>query len=636
MNRSDSRKGEALHSSSLSRLLRYMLRYRLRVSLGVAFSLLASIANLFSITAFIPVFDSLGEAEHIQIFNVGNEEREVYQKYTGGEPVRFYEKLSAEWTGLRLQANAMTEGYTPREVILMISAAILPLYFLKLLSVTLGIFFIGTAGLLAVRDIREDLYIKMNLLGMDYFYREKTGMIMSRIINDAELIGRSLSTEFSESVTNVFYIVTHILLLALIDWKMLLATLLLVPIVSMPMGKIARKIRSITNHQQEWLAQMGGHVQEIISGIRVIRAFSMERFEKTRFKKINENLYRNTFDQHYIYQVGPAVTEFLATAIVLGFLTWGAYSIAGGELRRGLFFAFFVTLVFIMRPLKQISVMTNLYHTAVAAAERIFQILDLPPGSEEDPDPRPFKTVHKNIAFKHVGFRYPSSDHAALSDIDLEVKAGTTIAFVGSSGAGKSTLMDLIPRFYDVTEGSLEIDGLDIRRYNLKQLRRNIGVVTQNIFLFNATILENISYGRDDFSYEQILEAARAANAHEFIELLPQGYQTPVGERGVMLSGGQRQRIAIARSLLHDPPILIFDEATSNLDNESEMLIQQAMERLSKGRTVFIIAHRLSTIYRADTIAVMESGRIVEMGNHTELLEKESRYKKLYELQFSR
>ena len=621
---------------TLRRLGGYLLRYRTRLLLGITFSLFASFSNLFSISAFIPIFNALGESGGVvRVFDMGGEELDRHDRFIHGEEMPFYEEWMARWTGFKRMANDWSSGKSIREVIFLISGLILPLYFLKLIFVTLTIYFIGTTGYLAVRDLREDLYRKIHTLGLDFFSRERTGIIMSRVINDVELIGRSLSMELTDSLNNVFYVVTHFILLALISLKMLMITFVIVPLVSSPMSKITKVIRRAATQQQETLAELGAHVQEVISGIRVIRAFSMEKFESSRFEKVNHHLFNSTFRLHYNHQVGPALTEFIATGVVLGFLSWGATSIADGELSRGMFFAFFFTLIFIMRPLKQLSVLANLTSTSVAAAARIFQLLETETIVRDRGDALPFRGIEKGIRFEGVSFTYPGSDRPALQRIDLEIPAGKTYSIVGSSGAGKSTLADLLPRFYDVTEGRILVDDVDLRDYRLKELRTSFGIVTQNIFLFNASVRENIAYGRNDVPLEKVIEVARAANAHEFIESLPDGYETGVGERGVMLSGGQRQRLAIARALLRNPSILIFDEATSALDNESEKLVQEAMDRLRQGRTVLVIAHRLSTVYRSDQILVMEDGQILDRGTHSELLKTSAVYQKLYEMQFA-
>ncbi len=619
---------------TLLRLLGYGLRYRWSVFFGVLFSLLVSISNLFSLTMLVPVFNSLGATGPVQLFEIGASGNQALAAYRNDEDIPIYETVNAVWTGWKVSANESVAGKSSREVIFLLCLLILPVYFLKLLFVTLAIWFIGTAGLQAVRDLRFELYQKTQTLGMDYFSQKRTGFVMSRVINDVQLIARSLSIEFNDSLINIFYVVTHLLFLAFVSWEMIIVIFVIIPIFVAPINRFAEKIRKAAMGQQERLAEMGAHMQEVISGIRVIRAFSMENFERGRFDQVNQRLYRNTFRGHYFHQVGPAITEFIATVIVLGFLAWGAYTIANGKLDKGLFFAIFFVLVFIMRPIKQISVMLNIVNNMLVAGERVFEMLDTPVPLAERPGARPFQALEEGIEFQNVGFRYPGTGEDVLRNIDLSIRPGQTLALVGSSGAGKSTLVDLLPRMYDVSSGALLLDGVDVRDYTLGSLRRGIGIVSQNIFLFNATVRENIAYGRDEIPMEKIQAVARAANAHDFIQQLEQGYETPIGERGVMLSGGQRQRIAIARALLLDPPVLIFDEATSALDNESEQLVQLAIERLLKGRTVIIIAHRLSTVFGADRIVVLDRGRIVEQGTHQELLEGGQVYKKLYEMQF--
>ncbi len=618
---------------TIGRLMKYLLRYRVRIGAGVGLSLLVSFTNLFSLSAFVPIFNAMGETGPVKIFDIGDLSR--YRRLESGQSLSAGDAMQARWTSFKIWANSKVENKTSSEAILLLCMIAMPVYLLKLFAVTGTIYCIGTAGLMAIRDIRLQLYAKLNYLDLDYFSRQRSGFIMSRIINDVEFIGRSLSLEFTDGINNLFYVITHLTLMAVIDWKLLVTVLFGVPLLLSPVSKFAARVRKAAAGQQERLAEMGGHIQEIISGIRVIRAFSMERFEKQRFDVINHTLFQNTFRGHYFHQVGPAITEFVGTVAILGFIAWGAFSISKMNLDRGLFFLFFFLLIFIMRPLKQLSIMVNLLTTAAAAAVRVFGVLDSEEGVREEKNPVSFKKLKKEIKYKGVGYRYPEADSYAIKDIELTVSCGKTVSLVGSSGAGKSTLMDLLARFYDVTEGSIEIDGVDIKKYNLKELRRSTGIVSQNVFLFNATVRENIAYGMLDCSQERVREVAEAANAHEFIMALPEGYETRIGERGVMLSGGQRQRIAIARALLLDPPVLIFDEATSSLDNESERLVQQAMDRLLTGRTVFIIAHRLSTVYRSDEIIVLDKGRIVERGTHQELLDEGKIYKKLYDMQFS-
>ena len=625
----------------IRRLFGYVWRYWFRISAGIVLSLLVSLTNLFSLTGFVPIFNALGESGPVQIFTIGGAEKSRYEKYRRGQPLVFYERLSARISGWKMESNSFFEHRSSAETILLLCAVLLPMYVIKIICIIGALFFVGTAGLMAVRDLRMELFAKLNEVGMDFFTEQRTGFIMSRVINDVELVGRSISSEFNDALINLFYIVTHVALLAAISWKMLFITVFIVPILMTPVSRFAGRVRRAARGQQDRLADLGSHVQEIISGIRVIRAFSMEAFERRRFGDTNNELYQNTFRGHYYHQVGPAITEFVSTLVVIGFLVWGAHEIVlaqqtpGTGLSRGLFFAFFFTLIFIMRPLKQVSIMYNLLANAAVAAARIFDLIDREPLIREAPAAVPFSGVGRELRYRSVSFGYPGAAKTALEEVDVTVQRGQTVSLVGSSGAGKSTFVDLLMRFYDPVSGSIEVDGIDLRDFRVRDLRTSIGIVTQSIFLFNASVRENIAYGRPDVSQERVEESARMANAHDFIMELPQGYETPLGERGVMLSGGQRQRIAIARALLRDPPILVFDEATSALDNESEKLVQEAMEKLLANRTVFIIAHRLSTVVHSDMILVLDEGRIVERGTHAELLDNGKTYRKLYEMQFA-
>jgi ATP-binding cassette subfamily B protein/subfamily B ATP-binding cassette protein MsbA len=617
------------------RIFRYLFRYRYRVLIGVLLSLIVSLTNLVSLTAFVPIFNALGSEEKVVLFDIGGQEKASYDDYLAGKDQPLYVSLNARITGFKLAANEKAASMNSRELVFFLAKFILPVYILKLVCLTLTIYFIGTAGAYAARDLRMDLYRKFGELSITYFDQGRTGFLMSRILNDVQLVSRSLSVEFQEGITNLLYIFTHLALLAIISWKMLLVILFGVPLIMSPVNRIARKVRKAALGQQERLADMMAHLQEIISGIRVIRAFAMEKFEEMRFSMINEKLYRDTYRGHYYHQVSPALSDIVVTMMAMLFIAWAAFMISEGQLDRGLFFAFFLILMFVMRPATQISVMINLVSAAGAAAERIFEILDLPPDPASRGGSAIFRGFQSTIRFENVSFRYPDKEEFVLKKIDFEIKKGQTVSLVGYSGGGKSTTVDLLMRFYDPEKGRILLDGTDIREFSVRDLRRCIGIVTQNVFLFNGTIAENIALAQPDAPRERIEECARAAYAHDFIIELPAGYDTIVGERGVMLSGGQRQRIAVARALLHDPDILIFDEATSALDNESEKMFEEAIDRLTRIKTVIMIAHRLRTVFRSDQIFVFERGEIVERGTHDELLQKNGHYRKLYELQFS-
>ena len=504
---------------------------------------------------------------------------------------------------------------------------------MKILCLLASVYFLGIIGLASVRDIRIELHKKIHSLSIHYFHKERTGTFMSRAINDGEIIGKLLSVQFNEVLVDIFYVITHIGFLFWISWKMTLVLLLLVPILAIPIDKLAIRIRKAATRQQKSLAELIGQLYETISGIRAIRAFAMEDAEYRRFRMTNQRLTRSKFLGHYLHQVGPIFTDFIAVSIILSIFVWGAYEISQDKLSLGLFFIYFFALFFVMRPIKRLSIAINLLSASTSAAARIFEVLDEKEDVKEKENPLPLYTFSQSIRYENVSYKYPNGKTLALDNINLEIKVGENIALVGSSGAGKSTLLDLLPRLYDVQSGSIKIDNKDIRDINLSHLRNIIGVMSQDITLFNTNIAENIAYGNSQVSLKEIQKVAQQVNAHEFIEKLDKKYDTIIGERGVMLSGGQKQRIAMARVLLIDPPIIILDEATSNLDNQNEHLVQESLEKICSNRTVLTIAHRLSSILRAQKIYVLEKGRIVEEGSHKELLAKKKTYYNLYKNQ---
>jgi len=652
--------------NSYFRILSYAKKYKKRFLLGLFMSLMLSIFNGLSLTSLKPIFDVI-ETGGSKPFQIHFDEKEIHLLARSGKsaelkhlfsahPTPSYYRAEQEWLraapiasdaplGLRERFNlylaekkfAIDKAmvHLPSVTILKyVGLLILPIFLLRLLFDFCTVFFLTATGLLAVTDIRRELYRSMMRLPLSYFVREKTGVLMSRIINDVTTLSEATSTELRTSINNFFLIITHLTILILINAKLLLITVVGVPLVLLPISYFSSKIRSITKDEQSRLADLNGHLQEVISGIRVIRAFAMEKYEDSRFETINLNLYRQNFLYRITHQLGPALVEFTTMFIVVGLIVYGGSLIIDGEMTSGSFFTFLFTLIMLLSPIKQMASWYNLVQRSIASGSRIFEIIDMPSEIRETEHPVALPKLAKEIEFQKVFFTYPGTEKQVLQNISFKTKVGSTVALVGHSGAGKSTLVDLILRFYDPTTGKILFDGVDIRDARVADLRDHVGMVTQDVFLFNGSVTENISYGRSDVSAAQIKNAAVMAYADEFIHTMPLGYDTIVGERGLMLSGGQRQRLSIARAILKDPQILILDEATSALDTESERLIQQALERLMKNRTVFVIAHRLSTIYNADMILVMHKGRIVERGTHKELLRKKGHYKKLYDMQF--
>lgn len=663
------------------RILRYARKYKYKFLIGIILSFFVSVFNGASLTALRPIFDVLGSGTN-KPFQLEFDREEVNRLLANGyreqlsklfshpsyEMQRkwlrpgtnetegsqnteklpqetleqhlpkaasgFLEQIKLKTTVWKLEANAIFIQYGAFQLLVYICIGVLPIYLLKLFSTLGTVYFIGSTGLRSVRDLRNDLYLKLQRLPLNYFVREKTGILMSRIINDVTIVSDAVSHDLRISINNFFIIVTHLTILLFLSYKLVLICMVGVPLLLWPVNHFAKRIKGITTNEQVRLADLNGHLQELITGIRVIRAFGMETYEHVRFQGINNGLCEQTLKYRVNHTIGPAIVEFATSLIVIGLLMYGGMIITEGEMTYGAFFTFLFVLLVILSPVKQMASWFNLLHRTVAAGERIFEIMDKPGEVIDPPNPIHLPRIAKSIEFQSVYFTYPETDSPVLKNINVYAPVGSVVALVGHSGAGKSTLVDLIPRFYDPNQGSINFDGIDIRKLSLKDLRARIGVVTQEIFLFNGTIRENIAYGREDISFEKIRQAAKLAYADEFIEQLPDKYDTFIGERGLLLSGGQRQRISIARALLKDPELLILDEATSALDTHSERLVQKALEELMKNRTTFVIAHRLSTIYRADKILVLENGEIVEEGTHDELLKIKGRYEELYKMQF--
>lgn len=489
-----------------------------------------------------------------------------------------------------------------------------------------------------IRDVKDIIYKKLLTLSMDFYSQNSTGKLMSRVTNDAAIIRDALST----GLTDLFYqplqlIVYFVIVLTVkfyfgIPLGLILMSLLLFGLVIYPVVKIGKRLKSISRQAQEKSGDMMTTLHETISGVRVVKAFSMEAYEARKFASQNQFFYKLAMKSVKRMTVVSPITEFVGMFCIAMILWIAGKRIVSGELSAGAFITFLAALLSLMRPIKRLTNVYSINQQAMAAADRIFEVLDTPPTVSEKPGAIELPKIRQSVKLKNVHFGY--GDKEVLKGLTLDVRVGDIVAFVGPSGAGKTTILNLIPRFYDVTEGQILIDGVDIRDCTIRSLMSQIGIVTQETILFNDTVANNISYGSGSTDLEAIKRAAKIANAHDFIMKMPEGYDTIVGERGFRLSGGEKQRVAIARAVFKDPPILILDEATSQLDTESEMLVQEAIDRMMSGRTVFAVAHRLSTIKHANYIYVLEAGRIAETGPHDDLIRKEGLYKRLYELQF--
>lgn len=488
-------------------------------------------------------------------------------------------------------------------------------------------------GQRVIIDIREALFKHLQRLDQAYFDRRKTGVIMSNLTNDVGALQTAIVDNLISFITEGVTLIGSLVSMILLDWKLTLVTLVIVPVVLGIINIFGKRLRLAGHDVQGRIADITSLLQETISGIRVVRSFARESHEVKRFENENQRNFRAVMRATKLTSLLSPMVEFSAAIAVTVILWYGGYSVVTGVISAGSLIAFLIYAINLSNPVKRLSQVYGNIQKAMAAGDRVFAILDTEPTVKEKPNAKPLPEVTGQVEFDHVSFSYDGEKNA-ITDLNLNVDPGQIIAIVGPSGAGKTTVANLLPRFYDVTEGALRIDGTDVRDVTFQSLREQIGLVPQDTMLFNATVKDNILYGRLDATDDEVYAAAKAANALEFIDKLPEGMQTMVGERGNSLSGGQRQRIAIARAILKNPKILILDEATSALDMESEKLVQEALERLMKGRTAFVIAHRLSTIKNADRIVVLKQGRIEEFGTHEQLLNQDGLYSHLYSVQF--
>lgn len=493
-------------------------------------------------------------------------------------------------------------------------------------------YMLGWVGQKIVNDIRDQLYAHVESLSFSYFTRTPTGVIISRIVNDVNLVQGALTKAPSSLVQGIFTMVALTGYILYLNWRLAVFSIVVLPLAGIALSKFSKRFRKASTSMQEQIGVLTTHLYETIGGIRIVKAFGMEAYESKRFAEKNKALFNSLMRA---IKTGAISHPIMETITILGssfVIVFGVYYIAHDRMTVGDFFSFMAALVFFYRPLRDMNGVNNTVQDGVAAAKRIFEVLDTKPEVTDRPGALSVSRDFKTIEFRDLTFKY--EDEMVLKDIDLTVQAGETVAIVGKSGGGKTTFVNLIPRFYDVTGGSILIDGRDIRDLSIGSLRSLTAIVTQQTFLFNDTVKDNVAYGDTGKQFEDIVRAAQSAYAEDFIRALPLGYETIIGESGVKLSGGQRQRIAIARALLKNAPILILDEATSSLDTQSEREVQNALDTLMKGRTSFVIAHRLSTIMNADRIIVLKDGRIVEQGRHEDLLARGGEYKMLYEQQF--
>lgn len=484
-----------------------------------------------------------------------------------------------------------------------------------------------------IKRLRESLYVHIQDLPFSFFNEERTGALMSRITNDVNIMRAMVSTAVTGLMRDALTMIGLTFVILYMDWKLALLAFVVLPLAFYPVIEFGRRVRKISTGCQESMADLSAFLHETIAGQKIVKAFGMESYEKARFFQRTDRLFRLEMRAVIAKSLTSPIMEFLGGVGVALIIGYGGYRVTAGTSTPGTFFAFIGAVIMMYDPVKKLSRINATIQEGLSAADRVFDIIERESDIREVEDPVILPVGPHRVTFEHVYFSY--NQERVLKDINLDVRPGEILAIVGTSGGGKTTLVNLIPRFYDVSEGSIRIDGLDIRSASIRSLRRQIAIVTQDPILFNDTVRNNIGYGKPSASDAEIVHAAKAAYAYDFIESFPEKFDTNIGELGGRLSGGEKQRICIARALLKDAPILILDEATSSLDSESEMLVQKALENLMRGRTTFIIAHRLSTIVYADRIVVISNGRIVEEGTHSELLSCRGEYCKLYQMQFS-
>ena len=595
------------------RLIGYVKVHIWVLVIAAVFMLLASILQPVSFSMVIPFINKVMIGQDIVIANTG-------------VPTFIREAVNV--------INSMPR----KELLLKFSVIAVILFLLRFIFDYFRQYFMREASQRVVRDIRNIIYKKLLNLSLGFYSRSQTGSLASRITYDTTIIqdavAEGLTDLIFQSSSFIFTLITVIFIVKTfnIDPIFIVLVLVVMPLIAIPLFRIGKRLKHISKRSQESMANINNILYETISGVRIVKAFCMEGYERKRFQAQSEIFKRAVMKSNKRVLAVSPISELFTLSCVVVILIFAGFKVIEGTMQMGELIAFLGLILTLSKPVKRLSRVHAVNQQALAAADRIFEILDEDVDIKQVEGAAKLPPVKEGVEFNNVSFKYV--DEYAIKDISFTVKSGEIVAFVGPSGAGKTTLVNLIARFYDPNKGSVRIDGTDIKEVDLKSLRNQIGIVTQETILFNDSIASNISYGSVSSNMDKIIEAAKTANAHDFIMKMPNGYDAVIGERGFRLSGGEKQRLAIARAVFKNPPILIFDEATSQLDSENEKLVQEAIDRLMEGRTVFVIAHRLSTIKHADTIVVMENGKIMDQGKHDDLMERAGLYKKLYTMQF--
>lgn len=629
-------------------MLRMVRPYTGQLVLAVTFMVIFSVASVFSTAMLSPFLETLflkGDEKPAVTAPAPDEaltttNSPALRLETDADRRARYDALRTKVGGveeIKLQFKAwaaqnLLQG-TRQEALLRICLSFFLFTLLKNIACYLQEVLMAYVGHAVIRDLRAQLYRKFTDLPLSFYHRHKAGELISRATNDVLIAQQCVGASFMKLVKEPIYLVMFLAVALIISWQMTLLAFVLMPISLGVILAISKRLRRLSHRQQEQMADLTSTLQETVYGIRVIKAFAMEKFEGAKFWGQAQSLFKQVFRIEYTMKLSSPLTEQLSMVVGL-FLLWfgGSRVFTGGLMAPDMFIVFLFVIFSMVRPLKAVGQLGAELQAGLAAAERIFLVLDEPSESAVLPGTRDLGRARGEVELQDVHFSYLPGE-AVLRGVSLKVGAGEVVALAGSSGAGKSTLMDMIPGFYVADAGRVLIDGVDVRELDPQSLRRNMGIVTQEVILFHDSVLKNIAYGMDDVPLERVREAARAANADEFIMKLPRGYDTVIGDRGVTLSGGQRQRLSIARAILKDPAILLLDEATSALDTDSEAQVQAALERLMTGRTTILIAHRLSTVKGADRIYVIDRGQVVETGTHAELIGQGGLYARLAKAQ---